>query len=74
MLKKQTKKVVGHQGGREVEVWCILPNLWPQQTGGEEGMYSSFSSRVARDVGDTALTGVVGAHVGDSDYPQGKDV
>ena len=31
-----------------------------------------FEQRVGAIMVDTALSGVVGAHVGDSDYPQGK--
>ena len=38
-------------------------------TGGEE--LTPFDQRVAAIVGDTALTGVVGAHEGDTDHPQG---
>ena len=37
----------------------------------EEGP-TLFEQRVGAIMGDTALTGVVGAHVGDSDYPRGK--
>lgn len=44
----------------------------PAQAGGEEGMNLFFLSRVAAVVGDTTLTGVDGADVGGSDYPQGK--
>ncbi len=44
------------------------------KTGGGKGEeeLTLFEQRVAAIVGDTALTGVVGAHVGDSDYSQGK--
>lgn len=43
-------------------------------TGGGTGEHqlSPFEQRVAGIVGDTALSGVVTPHVGDSDYPQGK--
>ena len=41
-------------------------------TGGEE--LTPFDQRVAAIVGDTALSGVVGAHEGDTDHPQGKCV
>lgn len=39
-------------------------------TGDEEP--SSFDQRVAAIVGETAISGIVGAHVGDSDQQQGK--
>ena len=44
------------------------------QTGGGTGeeRLTPFEQRVAAIVGDTALSGVVGAHVDDSDYHQGK--
>ena len=44
------------------------------QTGGGTGeeRLTPFEQRVAAIVGETALSGVVGAHVGDSDYCQGK--
>ena len=47
--------------------------MWPKQAGGtgEEGP-TLFEQRVGAIMGDTALSGVVGAHVVDSDYPQGK--
>lgn len=32
-----------------------------------------FNKRVVAIVGDTALTGVVGAHEDDTDHPQGKN-
>ncbi len=38
---------------------------------GEEGP-TPFEQRVAAIASDTALSGVVRAHVGDSNYPQGK--
>ena len=38
---------------------------------GEQGP-TLFEQRVSAIMGDTALSGVVEAHVGDSDYPQGK--
>jgi hypothetical protein len=43
-------------------------------TGGGTGVgeLSPFDLRVAALIGDTALTGVVGAHEGDADHPQGK--
>ena len=43
-------------------------------TGGGTGVgeLSPFDLRVAALIGDTALTGVVGAHEGDTDHPQGK--
>jgi len=37
-----------------------------------EKRHTLFEQRVGTILGDTALSGVVGAHVGDSDYPQGK--
>lgn len=40
--------------------------------GEEEGMKLSHFSRGDTFVSDTALTGVNGTHVSDSDYPQGK--
>uniref|UniRef100_A0A8C5AEI9 Myb/SANT-like DNA-binding domain-containing protein n=1 Tax=Gadus morhua TaxID=8049 RepID=A0A8C5AEI9_GADMO len=43
-------------------------------TGGGTGVgeLSPFDLRVAALIGDTALTGVVGAHEGDTDHPQDK--
>ena len=43
-------------------------------TGGGTGVeeLSPFDKRGASLVGDTALSGVVGAHEGDTDHPQGK--
>ncbi|XP_062242744.1 nuclear apoptosis-inducing factor 1-like [Platichthys flesus] len=43
-------------------------------TGGGMGVgeLSPFDLRVAALIGDTALTGVVGAHEGDTDHPQDK--
>ena len=41
-------------------------------TGGE--VLTPFNQRVVAIVGDTALTGVVGTHEGDTDHPQGKCV
>lgn len=38
--------------------------------GTEEEGPTRFEQRVAAIVGDIALSGVVGAHLGDSDYPQ----
>ena len=38
---------------------------------GEEGP-TLFEHRVGATMGDNALSGVVGVHVGDSDHPQGK--
>ena len=38
---------------------------------GEEGP-TLFVQRVGATMGDTALSGMVGAHVGDSDYPKVK--
>uniref|UniRef100_A0A8C5CWD2 Myb/SANT-like DNA-binding domain-containing protein n=1 Tax=Gadus morhua TaxID=8049 RepID=A0A8C5CWD2_GADMO len=44
------------------------------ETGGGTGVgeLSPFDLRVAALIGDTALTGVVGAHEGDTDHPQDK--
>ncbi|XP_061647629.1 zinc transporter ZIP10 isoform X2 [Phyllopteryx taeniolatus] len=45
------------------------------KTGGgtsAEGL-TPFEERVTAIMGDIALSGAVGAHVGDSDYPQGED-
>ncbi|XP_061593275.1 nuclear apoptosis-inducing factor 1-like [Cololabis saira] len=46
------------------------------KTGGGKGEddLTPFQQRVAAIVGDTALTGVVGAHAGDSDYPQDDEI
>lgn len=43
------------------------------QTEGEGGMLSSFEERVASLIGRSAISGVVAAHVGDSDHPQGEN-
>ena len=40
---------------------------------GEEGP-TLFQQRVGATMGDTALSCVVGAHVGESDYHQGKNM
>lgn len=48
--------------------------MWPKQAGGKERKNSPRFSRVATVVGDTAVTGRVGAHMDDSDYPLGKYV
>ena len=50
-----------------------IAEVWSKQAGGtgEEGP-TLFQQRVGASMGDTGLSGVVGAHVGDSDYPQGK--
>ena len=44
------------------------------KTGGGAGQVGPtlFGQRVGATMGDTALPGVVAAHVGDSDYPQSK--
>ena len=45
--------------------------MWPKQARGQEKRGTLFEQRVGAIMVDTALSGVVGAHVGDSDYPQG---
>ena len=69
-----------HTGEEEVDVKFVVKRRVPAHrrsvtaTGGGTGVeeLSPFDQRGASLVGDTALSGVVGAHEGDTDHPQGK--
>nr|XP_008279744.1 PREDICTED: nuclear apoptosis-inducing factor 1-like [Stegastes partitus] len=56
----------------DVKTRTIVQRQSVAKTGGGRGMdkLTPFEQRVAAIVGDTALTGVVRANVGDSDHPQ----
>lgn len=66
---KKKKWLYGH----EEEDHCPPQNA---QTGGGrgEGRLTSFEERVSPLIGTSAISGVVAAHVSDSDHPQGNNL